>query len=440
LDARHTNVALEARKAGYEPVLFGYTDVSADPRTYPPGDPALATYEGLLPGMTPEVWLRLEQRVWLKDLRAKGYEVPPGLLGVFRPPAGHPGAEGRGATFAPALYRAEDSGTAFLTGAAMDYMTERTDRPWFVHISYLSPHPPFVAPTPYHAMYDPAEVPRPVRAATAEEEAGQHPWLAQYLRNQQGTGYTYGRTSADHTSLSERDMLQLRATYYGMLSEVDAQIGRLVACLKASGQYDDTLIVFTSDHGEQLGDHWQLAKYGYFDQAFHIPLILRDPAADAGRGATVEAFTENVDVMPTILEWLGLTPPVQCDGMSLAPFCRGETPAEWRQEAHWEYDFRDIVDGGYEAALGLTSDQCTLNVIRGARYKYVHFTALPALFFDLAEDPWEFRDLAGDPAHQGLVLDYAQKMLSWRLLHDERLLTNILLTDKGPVERSGPRR
>ena len=112
----------------------------------------------------------------------------------------------------------------------------------------------------------------------------------------------------------------------------------------------------------------------------------------------------------------------------------------WRQEAHWEYDFRDIVDGGYEAALGLTSDQCTLNVIRGARYKYVHFTALPALFFDLAEDPWELRDLARDPAHQGLVLDYAQKMLSWRLLHDERLLTNILLTDKGPVERSGPRR
>ena len=121
------------------------------------------------------------------------------------------------------------------------------------------------------------------------------------------------------------DVSQARATYYGMASEVDAQIGRLLDYLHVSGAYDETLVVFTSDNGEQLGDHWQFAKYAYFDQSFHIPLIVRDPRAqaDAARGRQVEAFSENVDVMPTILDCLGLDIPAQCDGESLLPFCHG---------------------------------------------------------------------------------------------------------------------
>ena len=95
LDARHSNVALEARKAGYDPALFGYTDVSADPRRHHPGDPALADYEGVLPGMTPIIHLKDDQRAWLADLKAKGYEVPPGHYGVFRPKPDFPGAAER---------------------------------------------------------------------------------------------------------------------------------------------------------------------------------------------------------------------------------------------------------------------------------------------------------------------------------------------------------
>ncbi|MEE8285812.1 MAG: sulfatase-like hydrolase/transferase, partial [Gammaproteobacteria bacterium] len=327
LDGRHTNVALEARKAGYEPVLFGYTDITPDPRAHVPGDPGLSSYEGLLPGMTPVVWLRGAQLAWLADLKAKGYDIPPGKAEVFRPKPDFPGAAERGPTFAPARYRAEDSNTAFLTGEAIKYISVRPEQPWFVHISYLAPHPPFVVAEPYHALYDPSDVPPPVRAASPEQEAGQHPWLAHYLFNQRGTGYTVGVTAADNLSLSESDTRQLRATYYGMMSEVDAQIGRLVEHLESTGEYEQTLIVFCSDHGEQLGDHWMYAKYGYFDQSFHIPLVMRDPrrVADHTRGSVVDAFTENVDVMPTIVDWLGRDVPVGCDGESLLPFCHGET-------------------------------------------------------------------------------------------------------------------
>ena len=143
--------------------------------------------------------------------------------------------------------------------------------------------------------------------------------------------------------------------------------------------------------------------------------------------------------MPTILDWLGLEVPGACDGLSLLPFCHGEEPAGWRQEAHWEYDFRDIVDRKFEAALGLTPDQCAMSVIRGERYKYVHFAALSPLFFDLEEDPMEFTDLARDPAYRDLVLEHAQKMLSWRMTHDERVLANRLLTPEGVVEHKGRR-
>jgi hypothetical protein len=90
--------------------------------------------------------------------------------------------------------------------------------------------------------------------------------------------------------------------------------------------------------------------------------------------------------------------------------------------------------------LGLTPDHCTASLIRDERYKYVHFADLPPLFFDLENDPHEFHDLAGDPAHHGLVLEYAQKMLSWRMSHAERTLANTRLGPQGIVEHRPPRR
>ena len=101
--------------------------------------------------------------------------------------------------------------------------------------------------------------------------------------------------------------------------EVDDAVGRIVAHLKATGEYDHTLIVFTCDHGEMGGDHYTWGKELYFDQSFHIPLIIRDPrtAGNAARGSQVAAFTESVDLMPTMLDWLDADIPAQCDGRVL---------------------------------------------------------------------------------------------------------------------------
>lgn len=439
LDDRHTNVALEARKAGYNPLLFGYTDISVDPRQCAPGDPRLQTYEGVLPGMTPVMHVDDRNLPWLADLKAKGYVVSEDLHGVFKPKEINPTNKRRGITFAPAQYKKEDSYTAFLTNEVIKHISFNQKQPWFIHLSYLSPHPPFVVPEPYHAMYDPDTVPKPLRAATIEDEASQHPFLDHYLHNQQGSGICYDYDPKNNLELDDVDVLQARATYYGMMSEVDAQIGRLLDYLEEIDAYDNTLIVFTSDHGEQLGDHWQFSKFTYFDQSFHIPLIVHPPKTKKKsiRGKQVNAFTENIDIMPTILECIGVDIPTQCDGESLEPFFDEDHSFNWRQEAHWEIDFRNYTNW---QAFDLLPDQSALSVIRDNHYKYVHFTALPPLFFDLKSDPNEFNNLAQNPDYQHLVLQYAQKMLSWRMSHDERLLANTKLTETGVIESKPPRR
>ena len=251
-----------------------------------------------------------------------------------------------------------------------------------------------------------------------------------------------GHTAKDNLQLSDRDVGQARATYYAMMSEVDTQVGRLIGYLKDNQHYDDTLIVFTSDHGEQLGDHWQFAKYSYYDATFHIPAIIRAPASigEVSRGRQISRFSEAVDIMPTILDCLGLDIPVECDGESLKVFLEGEEPRDWRTEAHFELDFRYFGEGPGEPILGLRPDQCAFAVLRGERYKYVHFTALPALLFDLEQDPGEFDNLAQEPAYREIALQMSQRMLSWRMHHEERSLVNTRLTAEGACEYRPARR
>jgi arylsulfatase A-like enzyme len=430
LDARHTNWAKELRAHGYDPVLVGYTDTAQDPRALEPDSPWLRTYEGPLPGIRPICHMGETPTPWADWLKLRGFEVPPDIRFAYMNRAPGPDYEDGAPHPKPLIYPLECDDTAFLVNQATDYI-RTANGPFVTHLSILRPHPPWVAPEPYNAMYDPGAVPGFTRRATPDEEAGQHPWLAHQLAKR------VFRAPAD-----EKKLRRLKAVYYGLMSRVDAEVGRLVSFLKETGRWDSTLIILTSDHGEQIGDHWLLGKCGYFDGSYHIPLIVRDPRPSAGaaRGSVVSSFTENVDLMPTMLEALGVEIPVQCDGLSLAPFLEGrQRPGNWRIEAHWEYDFRDPADPAAERRLGLTMHQCTMNVIRDERYKYVHFTRLPPLFFDLQNDPDEFVNRASNPAYRPLVLEYAQKLLSWRMNHDEQTLTHIALTEQGVVARQSAR-
>ncbi len=435
LDARHTNLALEARKAGFDPTLFGYTDTSQDPRTRVPGDPALRTYEGVMPGFTVGMQLPDHMAPWIADLKAKGYRFH-GRTDVYKPRQDVPLPAGRGHNYLPTIFTAADSETTFMADTVLKWLSVRQDQDWFVHCVFLRPHPPVIAPEPYNAIYDPADISLPQRKATPAEEAAQHPHLKLWIDALAGRSGYDEHNPNNLVHMDELNLRQMRATYYAMITQVDDQIGRLIAHLKETGEYDNTLIVFTCDHAEMGGDHYTWGKETYFEQSFHIPLIIHDPrrAADRARGSQVDLFTESVDIVPTILDWLGRDIPAQCDGQSLLPFLEGASPADWRQEVHYEIDFRytpNLPRLDAETSLGLKPDECYLTAIRDRHYKYVHFAALPPLLFDMERDPAEMNNLADRPEHAATVLRYAQKMLSWRMRHADRTLANLHLSEQG---------
>lgn len=285
-------------------------------------------------------------------------------------------------------------------------------------------------------MYDPADGPAFRRTASLEAEAAIHPYAAYGLDRTRKSKFVPG-VKGKVRDFSDAEFRQVRAIYWGMISEVDSQLGRIWDALAAAGDWDNTVILLMSDHAEMMGDHVSMGKGGFFDQSYHVPLIIRDPRRPASHGAQIEAFTEAVDIMPTVADLIGVAVPPHLDGRSLTPFLDGAAPADWRDAAHWEFDFRSIAKGNAERHFGLTPQQCNLAVIRRDRYKYVHFNGgLPPLLFDMVEDPDETRNVADDPAHLRARLDMAERLLAWRAEHLDQSLALLQLTGDGLV---GPR-
>jgi arylsulfatase A-like enzyme len=435
LDSRFTNVALLARSAGYDPVLFGYTDTSVDPRTVPPDDPSLYSYEGVLPGfraLVEDPWEK-GSPAWGRWLAEQGVDVPANPHDLYRPLEGFPGADEHGSTWAPARFPADLSQTAFVRQAVVDWLERNGDKPFFVHASFIRPHPPRRNPLGYHDLYAADAVGAFVGCATPEEEGAIHPLGA--------AAVTMPDVAAPR---DERERRQVRATYYGAQREVDDGLAPLFDYLDRSGLATSTLVVLTSDHGEMGGDHWLLEKLGFWDESYRVPLIVVDPRADAdsGRGTLVDAVTESVDVLPTICEFMDVDVPLQSDGWSLAPFLRGETaPAHWRDTAHFEWSFSDPANLVAERSLGIPMSHCSLAVARGPRYKYVQFAAdatmFPPLLFDVGADPAQTHDLLreGGPDVSEAAWTAAQEMLRWQMRTAERTLSGTFLhPERGLVE------
>ncbi len=398
LDRRFDNVALMARRAGYTPTLFGYTDQGIDPRDSDgPNDKRMYTYEGVLPGFECELDLTGAMTPWLEFLREKGHDAPDHGLTALATESSRP---------------AEHSQSSFLTDRAIDWIARQTE-PFFVHLSYLRPHPPFAAAGSYSEMYSDADLPAPIAPSEVRE-----PYHDANLRD------SY---SAAPTKQSE--MRDIQAQYFGMISEVDANVGRVFSKLRDLGSWDNTIVVVTADHGEQLGDHGLLNKLGYFPQSYHIVGIVRDPLHPEAHGSTIEAFTENIDLFPTLCDLLDQPVPVQCDGLPLTPFLRNEQPLLWRDAAHWEFDWRSIHigNGDHPWPWDRRLESQNLCTLFNGSHAYVQFGNGRYSCFDTATDP-TWRTAVEDPA---TILQMAQQMLIWRMRHADRTFTDMLLEDGG---------
>jgi arylsulfatase A-like enzyme len=395
LDNRFDNVARVARRAGYTPTVFGYCDQGIDPRTASDkADVRLSTYQGFPPGFAVGLDLPDEQDAWRAWLGSLGY---PHL------------ANGDEALATEPRRPVEHGVSAFLTDALVEWI-RRQDEPWFAHASYWRPHPPYAAAGQWSTAYDPDDVPAAMGTADRPMPA-------------------CGRLADEPAPADDVSRRRLAAQYFGMISDVDAQFGRVVDALEELGLWDDTLVVVTSDHGEQLGDQGRIGKGGPYESSYHVLGIIRDPRRVSGHGATVDAFTENVDILPTICDALDMEVPQQCDGMPLTPYLEGTDPPWWRDAAHWEYDWRweYIPFGPHRWPWDRRLESKHLTVIRSQTAAYVQFGDGQWRCFDLAADP-SWTTEVSDPA---VVLSHAQAMLTWRSRHTERTLSDMLLIDGG---------
>ncbi len=407
LDDRFDNVARVARRHGYAPALFGYTDQGVDPRaTTSANDSRLSTYQGVLPGFDWVLDLSEPYTPWLTHLRTHGHAPADHIVALET-------EHERDESLSISTFLTDQ----FLGWHADARQATTTDAPWFAHLSYLRPHPPYTAAGRWAHEYDPDQVDLPT--APSNERHSFHEAVMRLPE-----------TKAPST---EAGMRRLRAQYYGMISEVDAQLGRIFAALRERGEWENTIVVITADHGEQLGDHGLREKVGFFEQSYRIIGMVRAPQLAGGHGRLVDAFTENVDILPTLCDLIAAPIPAQCDGRSLVPWLAGDTPANWREMATWEYDWRQLYvsDDANGSALQWPHDRrlerqhlCTQ---RDAHTAYVQFGNGDWLAFDLAADP-TWRTPITDAAR---VLPLAQRMLTWRSQHTNRELSGFKLEDGG---------
>jgi arylsulfatase A-like enzyme len=302
--------------------------------------------------------------------------------------------------------------TTWCSEAAIDFINEDRDGPWMLNINVFDPHPPFDPPQEYLDKYDPAAMPPPLFQPSDIEHQKRMSALDQQMKaaidpttasptlnvesetddhqssiiNNQSGGDSRFRAPTDF------DAAMIKACYYAMIELVDDQLARIIEALKAADLYDNTLIIFTSDHGEMLGDHG-LAYKGcrFFEGLIHVPMVISWPAVIQPQAPT-DALVELVDLAPTLLDAAGLPPGERMQGKSLMPLLTG-TAESVKARVICEYN---------DALAGVGMDDHTHGImVFDGRYKICVYQGHPDCgeIYDLQTDPGEFDNLWGRPEH-----------------------------------------
>jgi choline-sulfatase len=256
------------------------------------------------------------------------------------------------------------------------------DMPWVLFVSFVCPHFPLVAPADFYYQYPPDRMPLPKQYA--KNERPDHPYLRDYA----------GSFSYDRHFDSEK-LRKAIAAYYGLCSFVDDNVGRVIRTLETVGLADSTRILYTSDHGDNLGARGLWGKSTMYEEVAGVPLILA--GSDVPRGKKMSTPASHVDTYPFIMECTGEDRTEMYDGhpgVSLSRLARGEQP---RRNVLSEYHGMGSTTGAF--------------MIRHGRYKYVHYVAYRPQLFDLEQDPEELRDRAGDPKCAGVIEECRARLL-----------------------------
>lgn len=275
-------------------------------------------------------------------------------------------------------YYVASRGIDFLREAASDL-----ERPWLLFLSNEAPHEPYLPPREHYERYDPNDLPLP-------------PSFDDDLRDRPAI---YRRLQSVWRDLSPDDFARAAACYYGYCSLVDDQLGRVLTTVRELGQWDDTVVVFTSDHGDLMGAHRLLLKgVPAFEEVYRVPLLMSGPGVP--EETVIDRVVSLLDLAPTLTEF-ALDEPLEGHGRSLVPLL-SDASAPWRDEAYAEMHGQRL--------------SYTQRVVWRDRYKYVFNGFDVDELYDLEDDPHELRNRAGDPAMRDVLVSMAAAM--WAHVHE----------------------
>ena len=280
----------------------------------------------------------------------------------------------------------EEHPTTRVTDEGIAMLRERAagDEPFFLRMDVVAPHFPNRPPEPYGSMYDPESIP---------------PWT-NFDETFEGKPAAHLRKHQEwHLEGKDWSWWQnVVSKYYGDVSLVDDAVGRVLDAIRECGIEDDTIFVFSTDHGDATGSHKHFEKSGtMYDEVFRIPLLAKVPGATPREAPE---FVRLMDLMPTFVEWGAGEIPDDLDAKSLVPLVHGETPADWPDSVYCE---------SHGEVWGYSSQR----MVRTERWKYVYQPHDLDELYDLEVDPAEMHNLINDPEHADVLEEMKARLLGW---------------------------
>ena len=321
---------------------------------------------------------------------------------------------------------AEEDVDGVMTRDALTFLdTVGNDEPFFLHVAWIAPHPPYQAPEPYDALYDPSALRYPAQE-TAEQRARKPA--------------AYDETARDMGTLDapEEELRRALATYYGMCTLLDDQVGRLMEYLSGRGSLENTIVVYTADHGDYAGEHGMWGKScTLYDCLVRVPLVIAGPPDLVPQGRELDGMVQTIDIAPTLLELVGLPVPQNAHGLSLRRLWDDEAQERREHQRAGRTDF-DVAFaevgafppdrvGAANRALGdnvpngppATGRQVELSVMaRTAEWKLVYTPGREIQeLYDVRADPGELDNRYGEPGLEEVTRGLRDRLQDWMLAH-----------------------
>jgi arylsulfatase A-like enzyme len=273
--------------------------------------------------------------------------------------------------------------------AAIRLIEDKIDQPFFVHVNFTAPHDPRIWPPGYEMKYQASAMPLPGNFLP------EHPFDHGNARGRDEVLLPFPRTPGD--------IQQELACYYAVISHLDEQVGRILRALDAAGQRENTIVIYTSDHGLAIGSHGLVGKQNMYEHTINVPLVIAGPSIPAGKKLATQCYLR--DLFPTVCELAGLQGP-NMDGLSLMPVLRGE-----QTEVH-------------PFLVGYFQD--SQRMIREGTWKLVWYPKIDRWqLFDLAADPSEMHDQIANSSHQSRIADLRDKLWTWLKENGDPLVVNL---------------